>query len=91
MIDDRLGAVADLDALLAAASSHGIGVVLDGAFAYASRAFWRLTDPAERGDPWFARDHHGDLVPWRVDSLVTPDYGSTGYPHGWAVQCNVSG
>jgi hypothetical protein len=78
-IDDRLGAVADLDALLAAASSQGIGVVLDGAFAYASRAFWRLTDPAEPGDPWFARDDHGNLVPWRVDSLVTPDYDSTGY------------
>jgi cyclomaltodextrinase / maltogenic alpha-amylase / neopullulanase len=78
-IDDRLGAVADLDALLAAASSHGIGVVLDGAFAYASRAFWRLTDPAELGDPWFTRDHHGDLVRWRVDSLVTPDYDSIGY------------
>jgi cyclomaltodextrinase / maltogenic alpha-amylase / neopullulanase len=78
-IDDRLGDVADLDALLADASSHGIGVVLDGAFAYASRAFWRLTDPAELDHPWFARDHHGDLVPWRVDSLVTPDYESTGY------------
>jgi cyclomaltodextrinase / maltogenic alpha-amylase / neopullulanase len=78
-IDDRLGAVADLDALVAAASSHGIGVVLDGAFAYTSRAFWRLTDPAELDDPWFARDDRGDLVPWRVDSLVTPDYDSTGY------------
>jgi glycosidase len=78
-IDDRLGDVADLDALLAAASSRGIGVVLDGAFAYASRAFWRLTDPADLGDPWFVRDHRGDLVPWRVDSLVTPDYDSTGY------------
>jgi cyclomaltodextrinase / maltogenic alpha-amylase / neopullulanase len=78
-IDDRLGAVADLDALLGAATTHGIGVVLDGAFAYASRAFWRLTTPAERGDPWFVRDDHGDLVPWRVDSLVTPDYDSTGY------------
>jgi cyclomaltodextrinase / maltogenic alpha-amylase / neopullulanase len=79
MIDDRLGAGADLDALLAAASSHGIGVVLDGAFAYTSRAFWRLTDPAEPGDPWFARDDHSELVPWRVDSLVTPDYDAAGY------------
>ncbi|TWF78226.1 alpha amylase catalytic subunit [Pseudonocardia hierapolitana] len=35
--------------------------------------------PAELDDPWFARDHHGDLVPWRVESLVTPDYDSTGY------------
>jgi cyclomaltodextrinase len=78
-IDDRLGAVADLDALVASASSHGIGVVLDGAFAYASRAFWRLTDPAELADPWFARGDHGGLVPWRVDSLVTPDYDATGY------------
>ncbi len=78
-IDDRLGTVADLDALVAAASSHGIGVVLDGAFAYTSRAFWRLTDPAETGTPWFARDDHGELIPWRVDSLVTPDYGSVGY------------
>jgi cyclomaltodextrinase len=79
VIDERLGDVADLDALLAAASSHGIGVVLDGAFAYASRAFWRLTDTAEPDDPWFARDHHGGLVRWRVDSLVTPDYDSLGY------------
>lgn len=78
-VDDRLGVAADLDALLAAASSHDIGVVLDGAFAYASRAFWRLTDPAELDDAWFSRDHRGDLVPWRVDSLVTPDYDSTGY------------
>jgi hypothetical protein len=78
-IDDRLGTVADLDALLAAASARGIAVVLDGAFAYASRAFWRLTEPAELADPWFARNDHGDLVPWRVDSLVTPDYDSTGY------------
>lgn len=78
-IDDRLGGVADLDALVAAASAHGIGVVLDGVFAYASRAFWRLADPAELGDPWFARDHQGGLVSWRVDSLVTPDYDSAGY------------
>jgi glycosidase len=78
-VDDRLGTEADLDALVAAASSHGIGVVLDGAFAYASRAFWRLTDPDEPGDPWFVRDDDGDLVPWRVDSLVTPDYEAPGY------------
>ncbi|WP_459220196.1 alpha-amylase family glycosyl hydrolase [Pseudonocardia sichuanensis] len=78
-IDDRLGGVADLDALCAAASSRGIGVVMDGAFAYASRSFRRLDDPAEPGDPWFVRDPHGALVPWRVDSLVTPDYGSVGY------------
>ena len=70
-IDDRLGAVADLDALVAAASAHGIGVVLDGVFAYASRAFWRLADPAEFGDPWFARDHQGGLESWRR-------YGSVG-------------
>lgn len=25
------------------------------------------------------RDDRGELVPWRVDSLVTPDYGSTAY------------
>jgi cyclomaltodextrinase / maltogenic alpha-amylase / neopullulanase len=79
MIDDRLGTIADLDALVATASSHGIGVVLDGAFAYTSRAFWRLTDPAEVEDPWFARNDDGELVPWRVDSLVTPDYESAGY------------
>ncbi|WP_425570795.1 alpha-amylase family glycosyl hydrolase [Pseudonocardia adelaidensis] len=47
VVDERLGDVADLDAIVAAASSHGIGVVLDGAFAYASRAFWRLTDPPQ--------------------------------------------
>ncbi len=78
-IDDRLGTVADLDALITAASAHGIGVVLDGAFAYASRSFWRLDDAAETLDPWFLRDDDGLLVPWRVDSLVTPDYGSVGY------------
>jgi hypothetical protein len=78
-IDDRLGAVADLDALLTAARAHGIGVVLDGAFAYSSRAFWRLTDPAEPGEPWFVRSDDDALVPWRVDSLVTPDYDATGY------------
>jgi cyclomaltodextrinase / maltogenic alpha-amylase / neopullulanase len=78
-IDDRLGAVSDLDALCAAASSRGIGVVMDGAFAYASRAFRWLDEPAEPGAPWFVRDPDGGLVPWRVDSLVTPDYGSTGY------------
>jgi len=78
-IDDRLGATSDLDALVAAASSYGIGVVLDGVFAYASREFWRLADPAELDTPWFVRDDHGDLIPWRVDSLVTPDYDSTGY------------
>jgi glycosidase len=78
-IDDRLGATPDLDALVAAASSYGIGVVLDGAFAYTSREFWRLTEPAELDTPWFVRDDHGELVPWRVDSLVTPDYESTGY------------
>ncbi|WP_433017650.1 alpha-amylase family glycosyl hydrolase [Kribbella sp. CA-294648] len=79
VIDDRLGTVADLDALVGAASAGGISVVLDGAFAYASRSFWRLTDPAEVGDPWFLRDRRGELVPWRVDSLVTPDYESSGY------------
>jgi cyclomaltodextrinase / maltogenic alpha-amylase / neopullulanase len=78
-VDDRVGTLADLDALVAAAASHGIGVVLDGAFAYASRAFWRLADPAEPSGPWFTRDRHGDLVPWRVDSLVTPDHDSPGY------------
>ena len=78
-IDDRLGTVADLEALIAAASAHRIGVVLDGAFAYASRSFWRLDDPAESRDPWFLRDGDGLLLPWRVDSLVTPDYGSVGY------------
>ena len=78
-IDDRLGGVADLDTLVTTASEHGVGVVLDGAFAYASRAFWRLTDPAEAADPWFLRDADGELVPWRVDSLVTPDYGAAGY------------
>ena len=77
-VDDRLGSDADLDALVAAAGSHGVGVVLDGVFAYASRAFWRLAGPAEP-DEWFARDHQGGLVPWRVDSLVTPAYDSAGY------------
>jgi cyclomaltodextrinase len=78
-IGDRLGATPDLDALVAAASSYGIGVVLDGAFAYTSREFWRLADPAELDTPWFVRDDHGELIPWRVDSLVTPDYESPGY------------
>jgi cyclomaltodextrinase / maltogenic alpha-amylase / neopullulanase len=78
-IDDRLGDVPDRDALVAAASSYGIGVVLDGAFAYTSRAFWRLTDPGERETPWFVRDDDGELISWRVDSLVTPDYESSGY------------
>ena len=78
-VDDRLGTVADLDALVAAAAARGIGIVLDGVFAYASREFWRLTDPAERDDPWFVHDDRGELVAWRVDSLVTPDYGSVGY------------
>jgi cyclomaltodextrinase / maltogenic alpha-amylase / neopullulanase len=78
-VDDRLGTLADFDALVDAAAARGIGVVLDGVFAYASREFWRLTDPAERDDPWFVRDGRGELVAWRVDSLVTPDYGSVGY------------
>ena len=78
-IDSRLGTVDDLDALVAAAAARGIGVVLDGAFAYASREFRRLADPEEAGDPWFARDDAGELVPWRVDSLVTPRHGSDGY------------
>ncbi len=78
-VDDRLGDLADLDALIDAAATLGIDVILDGAFAYASREFWRLTDPAEADDPWFARDERGELVPWRVDSLVTSDYGSVGY------------
>ena len=54
-------------------------MVLDGVFAYASREFWRLTDPDEANDPWFVRDERGELVPWRVDSLITPDYDSIGY------------
>lgn len=78
-VDDRLGTLADLDALVDAAAVRGIDIVLDGAFAYASREFWRLTDPAERDDPWFAHDDRGELVAWRVDSLITPDYGSAGY------------
>lgn len=78
-VDDRLGDAADLDALIEAARAYGIGVVLDGAFAYASRDFWRLSDPSELRTPWFLRDAQGELVPWRVDSLVTPDYDSPGY------------
>jgi len=78
-VDDRLGSLADFDALVEAAATRGIGIVLDGVFAYASRQFWRLTDPTEDDDPWFVRDDGGELVAWRVDSLVTPDYGSTGY------------
>lgn len=78
-VDDRLGTLADLDALVEAAAPRGITILLDGAFAYASREFWRLTDPAERVDPWFVRDDRGELVPWRVDALVTPDYASAGY------------
>jgi cyclomaltodextrinase / maltogenic alpha-amylase / neopullulanase len=71
-VDERIGTAADLDALVAAAAEQGVGVVLDGVFAYASRAFRRL-------DGWFRRDARGELVPWRVESLVTPDYGSAGY------------
>jgi glycosidase len=78
-VDDRLGTLADLDALVDAAAARRIGVVLDGVFAYASRRFWRLADPAERDDPWFGHDDRGELVAWRVDSLITPDYGSAGY------------
>lgn len=78
-VDDRLGTLADLDALVVAAAARGIDVVLDGVFAYTSREFWRLTDPAEGDDPWFVRDDSGELVAWRVDSLVTPDYRSVGY------------
>lgn len=61
-IDDRLGAVADFDALVTAAAARNIGIVLDGAFAYSSRAFWRLADPDETVDPWFLRDATGQLV-----------------------------
>ena len=78
-VDDRLGTTADLEALIDAAAARGVGLVLDGVFAYTSRQFWRLSDPAEQVDPWFLRDTDGDLVPWRVDSLITPDYTSTGY------------
>ncbi|WP_232668010.1 alpha-amylase family glycosyl hydrolase [Pseudonocardia sp. TRM90224] len=78
-IDSRLGDLSDLDALVAAASARGVGVVLDGAFAYAGRGFHRLTDPGEPRAPWFLRDDAGEHVPWRVDSLVTPDYASDGY------------
>lgn len=78
-IDDRIGHLDDLDLLIATARRHGIGIVLDGVFAYASRAFWRLSDPAESGSPWFQRDATGELVPWRVDSLVTPDFDAVGY------------
>lgn len=77
--DDRLGMADDLDAFLRAAREAGIGVMLDGAFAYASRDFWRLDDPGEIDEPWFLRDDTGNLVPWRVPSLVTPDYGAPGY------------
>ncbi len=75
-VDDRLGTLADLDALVDAATARGIGIVLDGVFAYASREFWRLTEPAERDDPWFARDDRGELVVWRVEVA----------PHGWVVR-----
>ena len=78
-IDDRLGDVEDLLAVIAAARQRGIGIVLDGVFAYVSRRFWRLEDPAEADTPWLARDDQGALVPWRVDSLITPDYDSPGY------------
>ena len=42
-VDRRLGTVDDLDALIAAAAARGVGVVLDGAFAYTSRRFHRFT------------------------------------------------
>ena len=78
-VDDRLGRLADLDALVAAADTAGIGVVLDGAFAYTSRRFRRLDEPDEAVHPWFLRDGSGALIPWRVDSLITPDHGAAGY------------
>lgn len=78
-VDDRLGDLADFEALVDAATARGIDIVLDGVFAYASRRFWRLGAPAERDDPWFVYDDRGELVTWRVHSLVTPDYGSLGY------------
>jgi glycosidase len=65
--------------LVTAATDHDIGVVLDGAFAYTSREFWRLDEPVEADDPWFVRDDAQGLAPWRVPSLVTPDYSSAGY------------
>ena len=78
-IDDRIGTLDDLDLLISAARERGINIVLDGVFTYASRAFWRLSEPGESTSPWFRRDTAGDLVPWQVDSLVTPDYSAAGY------------
>jgi cyclomaltodextrinase len=78
-IDTRIGTLDDLDALIAAAAERGVGVVLDGVFAFASRAFHRLTDDDEARAPWFRRDSAGRLVPWRVDTLVTPEYAAPGY------------
>jgi cyclomaltodextrinase / maltogenic alpha-amylase / neopullulanase len=70
LIDERLGADADFDFFLRAADEAGVGVVLDGAFAYVSRKFW---------GSWLNRDAEGEPVPWRVDSLITPDYAAPGY------------
>lgn len=44
-IDARIGNRDDMDALVAAAAEHEVGVILDGVFAFASREFHRLTDP----------------------------------------------
>lgn len=78
-IDARIGTLDDLDALIAASAERGVGVVLDGVFAFASRQFHHLTDHDEARAPWFLRDTTGQLVPWRVDALVTPDYAAPGY------------
>lgn len=78
-IDDRIGSLDDLEVLIEAAHRQGIGILLDGVFAYASRAFWRLSEPAESHAPWFRRDAAGNLVPWQVDSLVTPADEAVGY------------
>ena len=79
VIDERLGTSRGLGALVSAATARGVGVVLDGAFAYVSRRFWRVDDPAERGEGWLLRDAAGQPVPWRVESLITPDYSAAGY------------
>lgn len=78
-VDERIGTNTDLERFIDVASRHGVGVVLDGVFAFAGRDFWRLSEPDELSNPWFARDEAGEFVPWRVSSLVTPSYGSAGY------------
>ena len=75
-VDERIGTNTDLERFIDVASRHGVGVVLDGVFAFAGRDFWRLSEPDELSNPWFARDEAGEFVPYRIKSLLPPSYVS---------------